>query len=91
MKLFLRILRGVVLANLLAFAVVAAIGWHTGVNNPFPAWFRLGSDACFYLGIAFFVLSLPPLTIRRARESALVSATVAGATLMAIAFLTEQK
>ena len=89
MKLFLQVLRSVVLTNLIAFVVVAAIGWHAGVNNPFPAWFRMGSDVCLYLGVAFFALSLPPLAMRRARESALVSATVAGATVMAIAFLTD--
>ena len=88
MKLFLQVLRSVVLTNLIAFVIVATIGWHAGVNNPFPEWFRLGSDFCFYLAVAFFALSLPPLVMRRARESALVSATVAGATVMAIVFLT---
>lgn len=88
MKQFLQVLRSVVLANLVIFVGVAAIGWHAGGSNPLARWFQLGSDFCLYLGIAFLALCLPPLTMKRARESALVSATLAGATVMAIAFLT---
>jgi hypothetical protein len=77
-------------ANLLSFAVIAIIGIARGVTDPFPAWFRDGSDICFFLGLILTFVSLPFAFVATARQGkrAIAAATVAFGTVMVIAFLT---
>lgn len=74
--------------NLLAFAVIAILGIAHGVSEPFPTWFKNGTDSCFYLGLLVTFISLPFLTSSQQRLRAVLSAGVAFGTVMIIAFLT---
>ena len=86
------ILSLVVLAvlNLLGFAVIAIVGLAHGVSEPpgFPAWFKDGTDLCFYLALLLTFISLPFLASSQQRKRAALSAGVAFGTAMIIAFLT---
>jgi len=76
--------------DLLAFIVIAVVGFVHGVNYPFPAWFSNESDACFYLGLALALLSLPFLASTQQRHRAALSLGISLGTVMIIAFLTSQ-
>lgn len=74
--------------NFLAFAVIALLGIAHGVSEPFPSWFRNGTDICFYLGLLLTFASLPFLASSQQRTRAALSAGLAFGTVMVIAFLT---
>ena len=74
--------------NLLTFASIACVGLPNGVIYPFPRWFRNATDVCFYLGLAFTVVSLLFFLARQQRKRALLSTALAFGTVMIIAFLT---
>lgn len=74
--------------NLLSFAGIAILGIVRGVSDPFPSWFRDGTDICFYLGLLLTLVSLPFLASSQQRAKAGLSAGLAFGTVMAIAFLT---
>jgi hypothetical protein len=74
--------------NFLAFAVIALFGIARGVSQPFPSWFRNGTDICFYLGLLLTFVSLPFLASSQQRTRAALSAGLAFGTVMVIAFLT---
>jgi hypothetical protein len=74
--------------NFLAFAVIGVVGIVHGVSEPFPTWFKNGSDLCFYLGLLLTFISLPFLASSQQRKRAGLSAGVAFGTVMIIAFLT---
>jgi uncharacterized membrane protein YgdD (TMEM256/DUF423 family) len=74
--------------NFGAFVALAVVGYTRGVSDPFPPWFRNGSDLCFYAALALLLVSLPFWVSVRTRFHAFISGCVSAATAMLIAFLT---
>jgi hypothetical protein len=76
--------------NVLIFAIVAVLGLIRGVSDPFPPWFANSTNACFYSEIVLCLAGLPLLASRelRIRVRAFIASSIAGATVMLIAFLT---
>lgn len=74
--------------NLLAFTVIAAIGFANGVTDPFPPWFRDGTDVCFYLGLSLGIVSLVCLAFPQQRMRAFLSGCIAYVTVIVILILT---
>jgi len=74
--------------NIVGFMALAAIGISRGVSDPFPYWFRNGSEICFFGALALLLLSVLCLVSPSHRVRSFISAALAGATAMVIAFLT---
>ena len=74
--------------NFLSFTGIAILGIVRGVSDPFPSWFRDGTDVCFYLRLLLTLVSLPFLASSKQRVRAGLSAGLAFGTVMVIAFLT---
>ena len=62
--------------NLLAFVSCALVGVAHGVNAPFPLWFKNSTDACFFVGLTLFLLSLPFIASVKQRTRASLSASI---------------